>query len=156
MAVISIQGVPVAASVEVANTFSARFKGLMLRKSLPAGGGMLLTQCSGAHMFFMQMSLDVVYLSQSYTVLAVDHRLKPWHVGRMVKGCRHVLELPAGQAELEGILPGARLSVRVPMGAGKRRVNRSPATGAQKTAPSTPGPIAENSTRRRVSPAAGS
>jgi uncharacterized membrane protein (UPF0127 family) len=125
MAVISINGIPVAASVEVANTFGTRLRGLMFRRQLPPGGGMLLTPCSSIHMAFMRMNLDIVYLSQNYTVLAVEPDLKPWQVGRLVRGCRHVLELPSGQAALECITPGARLAIRVPM-TGRRRLSKPP------------------------------
>lgn len=140
MAVISINGVPVAASVELANTFATRWKGLMLRKTLPAGGGMLLTPCRSIHMCFMHMSLDIVYLAQDYTVLAVEPELRPWRVGRLVRGCRHVLELPAGQAVLEGIIPGVRVAVRIPMAGGKRLIKPHPA--AQTVPQSPPSPAA--------------
>ncbi len=139
MAVISVNGVPVAASVEVANTFRARFKGLMLRKHLPVGGGMLLTPCNSVHMAFMRMSLDIVYLGADYTVLAVEPNLKPWRVGRLVRGCRHVLELPAGQVALEGIAPGVRLAMRMPMaGSGRLIKPRSAAQSIPCHAPADP------------------
>lgn len=83
--------------VSVASNFFTRFKGLMGKKQLEAGKGLLLMRCSSVHSFFMKISIDVVYLSNSFTVLGVE-KLSPWRLGKYIKGTAHVLELAAGTA----------------------------------------------------------
>jgi uncharacterized protein len=101
----------VGSSIEVAATFGKRFLGLMFRKSLPEGGGMLLLPCGSIHMCFMRMRLDIAYTDGSLRVLAVENSLKPWRVGKYVKGAKAVLELPDGTLERCGIAPGDQLTV---------------------------------------------
>ena len=112
MASISFNGIEIADSVALARSFHTRFAGLMLKKRLPNGGGLLLSPCSSVHMCFMRMALDIVYLSRDYKVLHVERNLKPWRLGAMVKGCRHVLELKAGTAEKYNIAPGGTIAIR--------------------------------------------
>lgn len=80
--------------VERVDSFSKRFMGLMGRKIDQDYSGMLLLNCSSIHTFFMKSEIDVVYLSKNYEVLAFE-TIKPWRVGRLVKGARHVIEMPA-------------------------------------------------------------
>lgn len=82
--------------VETADTFLARFRGLMGRRELAPAHALLLEGCSSVHMFFMKFSLDIVYLNRDFRVLYVE-TLRPWQVGSLVKGCAHVLELNAGE-----------------------------------------------------------
>lgn len=83
--------------VGIADTFLTRFKGLMGRKSLGAGEGLLLVDCRSIHCFFMKMSIDAVYLAKDMTVLGVE-LLTPWRIGGRFQKAAHVLELGAGTA----------------------------------------------------------
>jgi len=89
-----------ASRVRLADSFFSRFKGLMGRKNLDNGEGLLLKRCSSVHSFFMKIPIDVVYLSMGMTVLNVE-TLKPWRVGSLVRGAVQVLELEAGAACVE-------------------------------------------------------
>lgn len=104
----------VGGSIDVADTFGSRFMGLMFRKKLHEGTGLLLKPCSSVHMCFMLMKLDIVYLDAFYRVLAVQKGLKPWRLGAQVRGTRLVLELPEGAIERCGISPGITLEVEQP------------------------------------------
>lgn len=53
--------------------------------------------------------LDVVYLDDEGRVLEVE-QLDPGKQGQTVEGARHVVELPCGEAEKQGIEVGSRLS----------------------------------------------
>ena len=101
-----LQGGTCCAAVEVADTFFARFRGLMLRKSLDPGEGLLLKDCPAIHCCFMRFPIDAVYLDKNMTVLAKE-TVNPWHLGRRVPGTVHVLELDKGKAE--GLGPGMNL-----------------------------------------------
>jgi uncharacterized protein len=90
------------ASLEVAESFGGRFMGLMVRESLPPGGGMWLRPASSIHMLFMRFPIDVVFLAKpaadgSRRVTAVRPDLRPWTgVVWWARGADGCLELPAG------------------------------------------------------------
>lgn len=84
----------IADSIKPAGTFYARFIGLMGRKVLRDGEGLLLINCSSIHCFFMRITIDAVYLSKDLTVLGID-TLRPWQIGKRIKETSHVLELPS-------------------------------------------------------------
>lgn len=79
----------------IADTFFRRFRGLMLRKSLNPGEGLLLQNCSSIHCCFMRFSIDVVYLSEEMDVVKIE-TVKPWRIGSFVPGAAHVLEMEEG------------------------------------------------------------
>ncbi len=88
-----------------------RFRGLMLRKELPAGEGLLIPECRSIHMCFMRFPIDVVYLDGENRVVKIVHALKPWRLSVCLKA-RSVLETPAGRAEEAGLELGDRLVLK--------------------------------------------
>ena len=97
---------------EVADNPWTRFWGLMGRKGLPPGYGMLIVPCRSVHTWFMRFPIDVVYLAKDGTVTAVHPNLGPFRFSFRGRGARMVLELPAGAAELAGLKPGQRLVIK--------------------------------------------
>ncbi len=83
----------VADRVEIAESYTARLAGLIGRKRLEDGRGLLLKKCSSIHTLFMNFPIDVLYLDGENTVVAVETNLKPWRFGGMHRGTKHVLEL---------------------------------------------------------------
>lgn len=81
--------------IEVADNFWQRFCGLMGRKQLADGAGLLLKRCSSIHTCFMKFTIDVVYLDRNLKVLEYE-TIRPWKLGSLIKGVSHVLELPEG------------------------------------------------------------
>ena len=96
-------GHPVADRVTVADNFFTRFRGLMLRKSLMPGEGLLLKNCSAIHCCFMRFPIDVIYLDSVMRVVGIE-TVKPWRLGGIFPGAKHVLELGAGCAR--DLVPG--------------------------------------------------
>jgi uncharacterized protein len=93
---------------KVAETPFTRLAGLLGRRELPVGEGLLLRPAPSIHTFFMRFAIDVVYLDYDFTVLGATPNVKPWRfAGRY--GTRAILELPAGEWERQGIQPGERL-----------------------------------------------
>ena len=92
---VSCNGQVLADQVSLANNFGKRLKGLLGKKTLAPQEGLLLTHCSSVHCFFMQIPIEVIYLSRDMTVLGME-MLKPWRVGKYYKHTAHVLELSCG------------------------------------------------------------
>jgi uncharacterized membrane protein (UPF0127 family) len=91
-----------------------RLKGLLGRRELPAGEGLLLRPTGAVHTLFMRFPIDVVFLDRDLRVVAVANELKPWRAaGR--RGAKAVLELAAGEVERRHIRLGDRLAI-VPSG----------------------------------------
>jgi uncharacterized membrane protein (UPF0127 family) len=106
--VVTHGGAVVCESCEVADRMLARMRGLLGRKGLEPGGGMLLTPEPSVHMFFMRFPIDVVFLDRDRRVVAVRHELRPWRIAG-ARGAHATLELPVGTAAAAGITEGETL-----------------------------------------------
>lgn len=80
--------------ITIADNFYTRFQGLMGKKRLDNGEGLLLLKCSAIHTCFMRFPIDVVYLDSYFQVLGCE-TVKPWRLGSFIRGSCNVLELPA-------------------------------------------------------------
>jgi uncharacterized protein len=93
---------------EVADTVIARARGLLGRKNLPPGAGLLIRPSFSIHTLFMRFPIDAVFLDRSGSVVDVVGSLKPWRAATRLRA-RAVLELAAGEADRLGVLVGERL-----------------------------------------------
>jgi uncharacterized membrane protein (UPF0127 family) len=98
-------GVVVCEECLVAATPLARLRGLLGRKSLPSGQGILLRPAASIHTFFMRFSIDVVFLDEELCVVHIAADLRPWRAAGK-RGARAVLELPAGECARRGLAVG--------------------------------------------------
>ena len=89
-----------------------RMRGLLGRRDLPDGEGILLRRAGSIHTFFMRFPIDAVFLDGDGRVLKVAADVKPWRAAGC-RGARAVLELSAGECERRGVRPGDRV---VPVG----------------------------------------
>jgi len=92
----------------LADTALARMRGLLGRRDLPHGEGLMLRPASSVHTAFMRFPIDAVFLDRDGRVLKVARGLRPWKTSARRKA-RAVLELPAGESERRGIEIGERL-----------------------------------------------
>ena len=103
-------GAPVCERCKVAVTVFSRLRGLMLRKRLAEGEGLLLSPAALIHTCFMRFPIDAVFVDRQLTVVGIAAGLRPWRVaGR--RHTRTVFELPAGEAERRGIEVGTQLAI---------------------------------------------
>jgi uncharacterized protein len=87
-----------------------RMRGLLGRRSLSAGEGILLCPAGSIHMFFMRFSIDAIFLDRDLVVIDVEHDLRPWKTaGR--RGAKAVVELASGECSRRGIKPGDALAL---------------------------------------------
>lgn len=78
-------------------TPSKRLRGLLWRRALRSGAGVILTPCRQVHTCGMIMPIDVVFVGATLHVTRVVSGLVPWRVA----GCRrarHAVEMSAGAA----------------------------------------------------------
>ena len=102
-------GRPLLDRLRFARSLASRTRGLLGRRSLPAGEGLAFREKS-IHMFFMRMSLDIVFCDEDMQVVRIVHDLSPWRLA----GCRrarYVLEIGPGEADRLGLHEGMVLQV---------------------------------------------
>jgi uncharacterized membrane protein (UPF0127 family) len=101
--------------VEVAATPEARTRGLMWRKDLPQGQGMLFVfPQEEVHAFWMVntlIPLDMVFIDAQGRIVGIVERAPPHSMtARSVdRPSRSVLEVPGGWAQAAGLRPGGRV-----------------------------------------------
>lgn len=96
---------------EMADRPLGRMRGLMLRRGLPAGEGMLITPAPAIHTAFMRFPIDALFLDRNMLVLDIVERLRPWRMASK-RHARSVLELSAGECARRGVEIGDRLELR--------------------------------------------
>jgi uncharacterized membrane protein (UPF0127 family) len=104
------KGTTVASDARRATNFLTRGRGLMLTRPLPEGGGLVIDPCSSIHMFFMRYALDILFLNKEGSVVFMYRGIKPWRVGRIVRGAKVAVELPVGTIENSRTDIGDRIS----------------------------------------------
>ncbi len=87
-----------------------RLRGLLGKKELPAGEGILLRPCASVHTMFMRFAIDVVFCDGDLRVLAVAPEVPKWRM-RSQRGAKVAIELAAGEAVRRGVTSGAQLRV---------------------------------------------
>ncbi len=92
----------------LAETALTRMKGLLGRRELASGEGILLKPASSVHMAFMRFPIDAVFLDKGMRVVKVASDLRPWRASGS-RGAKSVLEIPAGEAGRRGVRVGDRL-----------------------------------------------
>jgi uncharacterized protein len=102
------RGAMICERCEVADRPLRRLRGLLGRRGLEAGSGLLLRPSNSIHTFFMRFPIDAVFLDPDLRVLRVRTQMGSWRVAG-ARGARAVLELPAGEAERVGVSVGERL-----------------------------------------------
>jgi uncharacterized membrane protein (UPF0127 family) len=92
--------------IRMADGWLARLRGMLARPAPGPGEGLLLTPCSSVHMYGMRFALDVAFLDQSGTVVALYPSLAPGSRTRWHRNAAHALELPSGTLEDSGTSVG--------------------------------------------------
>src|SRR6478735_8770164 len=96
------RGTVLAERAEEARSWWARGWGLLGRRELPEGAGLVIDPCSSIHTFFMAFPIDVAYVAADGRVVTTAHALRPWRFGPLARKVRYVVELPAGTLARSG------------------------------------------------------
>jgi uncharacterized membrane protein (UPF0127 family) len=105
------KGSELANDVRVAKGLWTKFWGLMFRRPLPNGQGLLLRPCTSVHTFFMRFPIDVIFLSRDSRVVKIIPAMKPWRAALGGRGAHSALELNGGTAEAASLEVGDALRV---------------------------------------------
>jgi uncharacterized membrane protein (UPF0127 family) len=95
--------------VEVADSFWTRLRGLLGRRTLEDGQGLLIVPSRGIHMYAMRFHLDVLLLDEDRRVEMRYGGLAPGQTTGMHRGVRFALELPVGTIYKSGTCEGDTL-----------------------------------------------
>ena len=104
-------GAVVASRVDVATKRVERAVGLLSRRSLDHGEGLLITPCRGVHTWFMRFAIDILALNEEGVVVDAVSDLGPWRIRLPRPGGVNVLELPAGSLSRSNTRVGHRIEM---------------------------------------------
>jgi hypothetical protein len=107
----------IADRARVAASMLTRMRGLIGRRTLARGEGLVLGPCSGVHTFFMRAPLDVVFLNRHNQVVCSVSGLPTWAMLPWVRGAARAIELPVGAVHESRTAVGDLLSIEPDSGA---------------------------------------
>jgi uncharacterized membrane protein (UPF0127 family) len=84
-------------------------RGLLGRRRLQPGEGMVLRPAWNVHTAFMHFPIDVVFLDADQVVIRIEANLAPWRTVSC-RGARAVVELAAGECARRGLETGDRVA----------------------------------------------
>jgi uncharacterized membrane protein (UPF0127 family) len=93
----------------LADTISRRLRGLIGRRELAPGEGMVLRPSWSVHTFFIRSPIDVVFVDADQVVTSVVEELPRWRWATD-HHAHEVVELRAGECARVGIVAGQRLA----------------------------------------------
>ena len=101
--------------IEIADSDSARERGLMEREQLPENSGMLFVfESEEERSFWMAntpLSLDIMFIDADLEIVSMEKYARPYSTERILSNApaQYVLEVPAGFADSHGVLEGDRI-----------------------------------------------
>lgn len=104
------RGGTICSRLTIADSALPRMWGLLGRRSLPSGEGMLLRPERAIHTAFMRFPIDAIFLNRDMEVMEIVADLRPWRAAS-VRGAYAILELAAGEASRLGLGAGDRLGL---------------------------------------------
>jgi uncharacterized membrane protein (UPF0127 family) len=103
-------GTPARRKCRVAANPWGRMRGLLGRKQLAHGEGLLIRRTRSVHTHFVRFSIDLLFLDGDGRVVRIRESVPPWRIASSPAG-RDVLELAAGACRRVGAREGDRLFV---------------------------------------------
>jgi|ERR1041384_3758370 uncharacterized membrane protein (UPF0127 family) len=94
-----------------ANSVLKRMVGLLNRKALTSGEGLLLDRCYGIHTIGMRFPIDVLFLDKELRVMRAVQALPPFRTC-VVRQAVYVLELPVGAIQVSRTEAGDQIQMR--------------------------------------------
>jgi len=120
--------------VVVADRAHRRMRGLLGRRYLRQGEGMVLRPGWSIHTAFMRFPIDVVFLDADQVVVKIEPEVGPWRTVSS-RGAREVVELAAGECRRRGLQVGDRVAWASRSQVDVRRDRERPARGPEEAEP---------------------
>ncbi len=86
----------IAEQAVLARGWWSRLRGLIGRRGLGPGEGLIIEPCSSIHTCFMAFPIEVLFVDRQHRVLRATAAIAPWRFGPVVARSRYVVELPVG------------------------------------------------------------
>lgn len=74
----------------------ARVIGLLNKRRLLPGEGLVIRPCNSVHTFFMRFPIDIAFVDKQNKVVKIIHSLPPFRISAVYFSSFLVVELPAG------------------------------------------------------------
>jgi CRISPR/Cas system CMR-associated protein Cmr1 (group 7 of RAMP superfamily) len=74
------RGTTLATKARLASSYSAGLFGLMGRKGVAEGGGLLITKSASIHSFFMRFRFDAIFIDRENRVVKIVPAMRQWWV----------------------------------------------------------------------------
>ena len=100
--------------IEVADSSLRRMVGLLGKRSLARGCGLLIRPSQAIHTVGMAFPIDVLFVDKKYSVVGVREAIPPFRMTRVFWRALGVLELPAGTIRDSRTEVGDQLKVDFP------------------------------------------
>jgi uncharacterized membrane protein (UPF0127 family) len=99
------------AVADLADGAWSRTRGLLGRRALPRGDGLVIRPCSMIHTLFMRFAIDVLFVDRTGTVVSTVDTLQPFRLAWGGWRAAQAIELPAGALREAGVQPGRRIRI---------------------------------------------
>lgn len=101
----------IADDVKAAQNFFARSFGLLSRKSISDGEGLIIKPCCSIHTFFMKFSIDVLFIERNGNIIALYQNVQPWRILPIHLNSHYVIELASGTICAKNIEKGNLITI---------------------------------------------
>ena len=99
-------------TVQMADNYFTRLRGLIGKKNMDDTGGLLLKKCYAIHTIGMRYALDLVFMDKTGKVLKCAEGVKPFRTAS-ARGAYYTLELNKGVIQKQGIKVNDRFELQV-------------------------------------------
>ena len=103
------RGVVLAQEALLADKLWQRVKGLLGKKTLLEGHGLVLKPCNSIHTYFMGFPIDVLFVDKANRVIKALPYLKPFRLTPLYSNAYLTIELPMGVIQGSGTSEGDTL-----------------------------------------------
>lgn len=95
-----------ARKAHIADAFLKRAIGLMGRRNLNPGDGLILAPCASIHTWFMRFPIDIFYVNSRGMICRSESSLKPWSFSLGGRDAAITVELPPNTLQRTATEPG--------------------------------------------------
>ncbi len=98
--------------LRIATGLLSRAIGLLGRKSVNPGSGIMFPKCRSIHTHFMMFPIDIIFIDDQNRITELSEYLKPWKILiAKNKESRHIIEIAAGSIEKDKLTIGSQLEL---------------------------------------------